>query len=111
EEPQRLERARDPALRDQVRGETDDALTLEPDVAGVGPVDPGHEIEDGRLAGAVRPDQADDLALADLDVETVDHLQASEGERHVSQLEEGSVAHTISTRRSPKRPFGRRIIR
>ena len=32
----------------------------------VGPVDAGDEVEQRRLAGAVRPDDADDLVLVDL---------------------------------------------
>ena len=47
-------------------------LMLEPaktDVAVGGLVDARDEVEQRRLAGAVRPDHADDLALVDVEVE------------------------------------------
>jgi hypothetical protein len=68
EEAQGLERAGDPEAGDLVRLESDDALPFEDDVADVGPVDAGDEVEEGGLAGAVRPDDADDLALVDVQV-------------------------------------------
>ena len=44
----------------------------------------------------------------DLQVELRDDLEAAERERDAAQLEQRLVGHqTISTRRSPKRPFGR----
>ena len=38
---------------------------LEPHMAGARPQQPGDQLEQGRLAGAVRPDQGDDLAWLD----------------------------------------------
>ena len=61
----------------------------------IGLVDAGDQVEERRLAGAVRPDHADDLALVDVQVEVVDHLQAAERHRDPRQLEQ--PAHTIST--------------
>ena len=88
--------------------EPDDARAVERDVALVGPVDAGDQVEERRLAGAVRADHRDDLALVDVQVEPVDDLQAAERERDALQLQKRH--QTISTRRSPSRPFGRRII-
>ena len=71
-------------------------------------VDAGDQVEERRLAGAVRPDHRDDLALLDVHVEVGDDLQPAERERDALQLEQRH--QMISTRRSPSRPFGRRII-
>jgi hypothetical protein len=109
EEPQRLERARDAELGDPVRLEPDDVPPVEEDVAAVGRVDPGDEVEERRLPGAVGADHAHDLALVDPEVEPVDHLQPSEGLAHALELEQG---HQIgfSTRGVPRRPCGRLVI-
>ena len=94
--------------RDLVRLEADDAALVEQDVAVVGLVDAGDQVEERRLAGAVRADHADDLALVDVQVELGDDLEAAERQRDAAQLEQGAVGHQmISTRRSPRRPFGR----
>src|SRR6185312_12057335 len=109
EEPERLERAGDPAGGDLVRVEAEQAPALELDLARIRRVDARDQVEERRLAGAVRPDHAHDLALVDVEVEPVDHAQAAEGERDALQLEQRH--QTISTRRSPSSPLGRRIIR
>ena len=70
EQPQRLERAGDPAARDLVRLEALDARAGEDDVAAGRLVHARDEVEQRRLAGAVRADHADDLALVDVQVET-----------------------------------------
>ncbi len=44
----------------------------EPDLAAGRPVDAGHRVEAGRLAGAVRPDQPEDLALAQREADLVE---------------------------------------
>ena len=112
EQAQRLEGARDPALGDLVRLEADDAAPFEEDVACGRLVDAGDEVEERRLAGAVRADHADDLSLAHVDVEPVDDREAAERHRDVAQLEQacGRGAHTISTRFSPNSPSGRAIM-
>ena len=110
EEPQRLERARDAALADLVRLEADEAFPLEQDVAAVRPVDAGDQVEERRLPRAVRPDDADDLALVDVDVEVDDDGETAEVERDLLDLEELLGHQTISTLRSPSRPFGRMIM-
>ena len=48
------------------------------EAAGAGAVDAGDEIEDGGLAGAVGADQADDLALLDVEGEIVDGAETAE---------------------------------
>ena len=61
------------------------AKTMSPSV---GLVDARDEVEQRRLAGAVRADHADDLALVDVQVEVVDHLEAAERHRDALQLEQ-----------------------
>ena len=109
EEPQRLERARDAELRDLVRREADEVAALEQHLALVGPVDTGDQVEQRRLARAVRPDHADDLALVDVQVEVGDHVQAAERLRDSLELEQRRH-QTISTRVVPSRPCGRAFI-
>ena len=110
EETQRLERPRDTALADLVRLEADEALSFQEDVAGVRPVDARDQVEERRLPRAVRPDDADDLAPIDVDVEVCDDGATAEVERDSLNLEELLGHQTISTLRSPSSPFGRTII-
>ena len=42
-------------------------------------VDAGNQVEQGRLAGAVRTDDAEDLILLDAEVEAADDIQTAEG--------------------------------
>ena len=82
---------------------------VEQDVACVGPVDAGDQVEERRLAGAVRADHADDLALVDVQVEA--RRRPSGRRTRARRRCSSSMRHqTISTRRSPSSPFGRRII-
>ena len=62
EEADVLERAPDAALGDRVRRLAGDVVAVEDDLARGRLVDAGEHVEERRLAGAVRPDQADDRA-------------------------------------------------
>ena len=62
ERPELLERARDPEVADLVGTEGGDVVAVEGDPAGVRPLEAGDQIEERGLAGAVRPDDADQLA-------------------------------------------------
>src|SRR6185312_13104091 len=84
-------------------------LALEPDVARVGLVHAGHEIEERRLARAVRPDHADDLPLVDVQVEPVDAHEPTEALRDAVELEQRRH-QTISTRAEPNSPCGRAFM-
>ena len=78
----------------------------------VGRVDARDQVEERGLARAVGADHADDFALGDVQVELGHDLQAAERERDAAQLQQRRRSHQmISTRRSPSRPFGRRIMR
>ena len=58
-------------------------LALEVQLAGVRAVEPGDHVERGGLAGAVRADQADDLALAHVERDVVQRDDAAEAAREV----------------------------
>ena len=51
-------------------------------------------VDEGRLAGAVRPDQPDELALLDGDVDLVDGAHAAETHREAGRGEDGR--HAVS---------------
>ena len=61
------------------------SLPLEADLAGVGPIEPGDEIEQGGLAGAVRADDADQLAFGEVEIDGVDRGEAAEAPRQPAQ--------------------------
>src|ERR1700728_4881348 len=101
-------------------------LAGEDDVTIVGAVHAGDQVEDGRLAGPVGPDHADDLPVADLQLQLGQRAQAAERQREAVKHEDGPAlrlwlwlwlrlgrglglgAHVItSTRRAPSRPCGR----
>src|SRR5437588_834816 len=54
----------------------------------VGLVDPGDAVEERGLAGAVRPDEPDDLPLADVEVDTFQGLEAAEPDGDVPGFED-----------------------
>src|SRR5207253_10475657 len=95
------------ALRDHMRRQADERLAVEENVSRSRPVDAGDEVEERRLAGAVRTDHAHDLALVDVQVEIGDDVQAPEVHRQLLQLQQ---AHTISTLAVPSSPCGRMFI-
>ena len=94
-----LERARDPAPDDPVRRRAQQALAVEDDLALVRLVQPRDQVEERRLAGAVRADQADDLALADVERDVVDRDDPAEPPRHVLDREQG---HAETLRRAAR---------
>ena len=114
EQPQRLERARDPEPGDDVRRPARDRLCCprlgdEPDVSRARLVHAGDHVEDRGLARAVRPDDADHLTLADLQVQLGQGAQPAERQGQPVELENGAHVAT-STRRCPSSPCGRAII-
>ena len=72
EEPDGLERPGDAAPHDRVGAKADDAPALEEDLALVRRQEPRDHVEEGRLPGAVRADQAHDRARRDDEVDLVD---------------------------------------
>ena len=59
------------------RADPRERLTLEVDLPGGGPVDPGQHARDGRLAAAALPGQRYDLTLADAEANVVHRVQGS----------------------------------
>src|SRR5262249_23185046 len=110
EEPEGLEGARDAALDDLMRLEPDHALSGELDLARVGCVDAGDQVEQRRLAGPVRPDHAHDLALVHVEVEPVDAQQSPEALRDAAQVEQARAHAVASTPLDPSRPWGRAFM-
>ena len=87
ERPRNLIGAADAEPRDRVAAQAAQALPGEHDVAADRLEDLGQAVEQRRLAGAVRADQAEDLALADLQVDTVDGDVAAEGHGEIARGE------------------------
>ena len=90
--PRNLKGAADAEVDDPVRRLPADLPPLEPDGAAVGHERPGQHVEDGALARAVGADQAEDLALGDLERDVVDGGEAAEalGESSDAQHERRS---------------------
>ena len=112
EEPDVLERARHPELRHLVRRQpAGSRLPSKRTIARGRLVDAGEHVEERRLAGAVRADQADDRALRDGEVDVVHGDEAAELLPHLDGLEQVAVGRSRahSPRRSvearpPRRP-------
>ena len=78
EQPDVLVRPGDAEVRDLVAAELVDRLAVELDLALVDVVEPGDAVEERRLPGAVRSDDADDGSFVDLEVELVDREEPAE---------------------------------
>ena len=78
-----LEGAGDADLGDPVRRAVEQRAALEQDLASVGRVEAAEAIEQCRLAGAVGADQAEDLALLQLERDAVERDDAAEPQRHI----------------------------
>lgn len=103
EDAPELERARDASGREPFRRQTRDVTAFEANLASVGPVQPGDEIEQRRLAGAIGADDADELALGEIEVDRVDRGEAAEAPRQPAQGQHGiELRHHMV----PNRPCG-----
>jgi len=78
EEHHVLERARDSEPDDPVRAHTEQIATVEVDPALVGRIQARDDVEERRLAGAVRPDQPGDLLLLERERDVVERQDAAE---------------------------------
>ena len=76
-----LERAREPGAPAPVRAPAGDVALVELDRAGGREVEAGDQVDERRLAGAVRADQADDLVPVQLERDVVERLHALERAR------------------------------
>jgi hypothetical protein len=96
-----LRRARD-LVAGQLFEPHDAALrVVEADAADRRLVETGQAVEEGRLAGAVRSDDAGDLARGDVERQVVDRQQAAEAHRQALDAEQGR------RRRSSRLPAAR----
>ena len=77
-----LERARQPGTPAPARTPAGDVTALELDRTARGPVKAAEDIHERRLAGAVRPDQPEDLAAPQLERDVTEGVHALEGPRH-----------------------------
>ena len=84
-----LEGAADADFGDPVRRPLQDALAFHQDVAGARLVEPAQAVEQRGLAGAVRPDQAEDLALMHVERHAVQRDDAAEHDADVANREQG----------------------
>src|SRR5207253_1758393 len=94
-----LEGSGDPQLGDLVRLEPHQVVSVERGLAAVRLVQASDQVEQGGLPGAVRPDDADDLAGLDGDVELADGRQPTEGLGEAVDLQQGahSAAPAVPT--------------
>src|SRR5262249_57638381 len=79
--------------RDRVRSKTHDAPAAVDDVAGGGAQKAGDGIEGRGLAGAVRTDQRQHLALAHLERHVLDRGETAEADRQAGDAEHGGTRH------------------
>ena len=86
-----LEGAADADLGDLVRRTRQDARAFHQDIAGTRLIEPGETVEQRRLAGAVRPDQAEDCALMHVEGHAIQRDDAAEHDADVANREQGSI--------------------
>ena len=88
EQARLLERPTQPALGPLVRGEVLDVLAGQDDAPAVHLQEAGDAVEQRRLAGAVLPDEPDDLTLAEVERHLVDGPDPAEALHDVADLED-----------------------
>jgi hypothetical protein len=87
-----LPRSGEAALRAGVRRQTCEVTAVELDAAAVAN-EAGDGVDEGRLAGAVRADQADQLPIVDGEVDVLHRVHATEADRQTRRREH--VAHGL----------------
>ena len=55
-----------------------DGVSADRDPAGIGGIQPGKDLKERRLAGAIRPEQCDELAGRDAEADLVEHFARTE---------------------------------
>ena len=92
EQLERLPGSSEPEPLASVRRQVVDLVSVETDPARRAD-ESGEAVDERGLAGAVRADQPDDLALVDVEIDLVDGLEAAERHRHRRRLEEAHRRH------------------
>jgi len=98
DEPQMLVHEAHPVLAEGAGRERQRHLgpaDLEP-AAGIGRVKARQHLDEGRFAGAVLPEQAVDLTLADFERDMVERLLAAEGLAEVSEMQRERLCRQCS---------------
>src|SRR4029077_16518356 len=83
-----LEGAGNTDLGDAVRRAVEQRAAFEQDVASIGRVEAAQTVEQGRFARAVWADQAEDLALFEVERHTVERDNAAEAQSDIANLEQ-----------------------
>ena len=96
EEPDVLERPHEACRRDLRGGPGCDVAPRELDDAARGPLEAREDVDERGLSGAVRADQAQDLAAAQREVDAVHGLHASEVDPDLACLEGDACTHRVS---------------
>ena len=73
-----------------------DLLVLQHDPAAVDRLEQVHAPQERRLAGPGRPDEADHLVLADVEVDAAEHLEPAEGLVQVLDAQKAHGAHAAA---------------
>jgi hypothetical protein len=94
EQLDRLPGPREPQPGPRVRRLAGEVPTVEEDAAAVAD-EPGDGVDERRLAGAVRPDQAEQLTRLHAQVDVDERADAAEADRQIARLEDGR--HGAST--------------
>ena len=102
----RAARCGSPSIRSSRKISSRRAVAMQGEPAGTRLVEPGQAVEDGRLAGAVRPDDRGDLAPVGGERQIVDRDQPAEAHRQMLDLEQRGAAACRT--RSPRRAGGGR---
>src|SRR5581483_3833516 len=109
-EPAVLEGADDPELGPAMGGEAGHIPVAGDDAPGGGGDEAGHGVEQRRLAGAVRPDEADDVAVLHGEGDVVDGGQATEADGEMADLEtHGAGVHSWARPPGSSRMTARRM--
>src|SRR3954469_16612381 len=99
EDARDLERAAEPRRGTLVRRVPGDVLSVDLDRSRSGPVDPRQEVEQRGLAGAVRTDDAEELALGHLERDIGDDRCAADVKPEVPSREQRLGAHPLEALR------------
>ena len=100
EELRNLERARDPEARDRPRRMCGDVLAEERDATGLRLQVAGRDVEEGGLAGAVRADDREVLAVDDIEIDAVGRDHAAEADDEPARAEDDVARHPMRAARA-----------
>ncbi len=109
-----LKRAREPAIGELHRADPGNAPSHEQDLAGGRLQQPGEQVDQGGLAGPVRPDHRDELAGVEPQAHVLERAQGPERLADIAGLEErrhAALRRSCRRRSSarPARPVGKPI--